>query len=294
MRKLSKISLAILTIACIFCFMGVRAAEEPTLTLETDLTDVKPGETFTVSIKATAEEEINGLTGRLEYDTNVLECDVSSIVVSSNFNNIGTFPEIGLQAKDRGTKTDTLYSVNFKAKAAATVGNTTVKLTKSQEASKLFLDTVEGDGKEFDDKTVVINIKAAEEGPIQEITSSKLTGISITTQPKKLSYKIGEKFDKTGMIVTATYEDGTKKEVTNYTYEPAGELKETDKTVTITFKDGDIEKKAQVKIAVSQDGTKSPETKIAQTGIADNSIAFVAVIALVIVSYAGIRKYRGI
>jgi len=41
--------------------------------------------------------------------------------------------------------------------------------------------------------------------------------IAITKNPDKMEYAVGEKFDPTGMIVTATYSDGTKKEVTGYT-----------------------------------------------------------------------------
>ena len=43
-----------------------------------------------------------------------------------------------------------------------------------------------------------------------------LVSISVKTQPTKKEYKEGETFDPTGMVVEATYSDGTTKEVTNY------------------------------------------------------------------------------
>lgn len=42
--------------------------------------------------------------------------------------------------------------------------------------------------------------------------------IEITTMPDKLSYMKGQKFDPTGMIVTATSYDGGAREITDYTY----------------------------------------------------------------------------
>lgn len=48
----------------------------------------------------------------------------------------------------------------------------------------------------------------------------KLTSIKVTTQPTKTSYKVGESFSKTGMVVTAYFDDGTSSVVTGYTYSP--------------------------------------------------------------------------
>lgn len=41
----------------------------------------------------------------------------------------------------------------------------------------------------------------------------KLSGIKVTTNPR-LKYIVGDSFDKTGMVVTASYEDGTREDVT--------------------------------------------------------------------------------
>ncbi len=43
-----------------------------------------------------------------------------------------------------------------------------------------------------------------------------LTGISLDYSSVKTNYLVGEKFDKTGLIVTANYEDGSSKEVSDY------------------------------------------------------------------------------
>lgn len=45
------------------------------------------------------------------------------------------------------------------------------------------------------------------------------SSIAITTQPTKVAYTVGETFDPIGMVVTATCQDGSTREVANYTYQ---------------------------------------------------------------------------
>lgn len=45
----------------------------------------------------------------------------------------------------------------------------------------------------------------------------QLTALSITTPPTKTTYYVGESFNPAGMVVTATYSDGSQKPVTDYT-----------------------------------------------------------------------------
>lgn len=60
------------------------------------------------------------------------------------------------------------------------------------------------------------------------------TSINVTTNPTKTSYNVGEVFDATGMVITATYDDGTSKEVTGYTYPTTG-LTAGTTSVTIAY-----------------------------------------------------------
>lgn len=62
-----------------------------------------------------------------------------------------------------------------------------------------------------------------------------LDRIEVTNRPNKTKYKVGEKFDKTGMVITAVYTDGSNEDITDYTYTPTGALKETDRTIEITY-----------------------------------------------------------
>ena len=101
------------------------------------------------------------------------------------------------------------------------------------------------EGEKTVETTHTIAVKAKE--PEVEKTLSK---IEITTAPTKTTYTEGEKFDKAGMKVTATYSDGTTKEVTDYTYTPAGELKTTDTAITVSYKEGEKTVEAKYTITV--------------------------------------------
>ena len=60
----------------------------------------------------------------------------------------------------------------------------------------------------------------------------------IHSTPTKTVYIVGDKLNLTGMVVTATYSDGNKKEVTGYTTDPAaGEVLGTgsEQIVTISY-----------------------------------------------------------
>ena len=63
---------------------------------------------------------------------------------------------------------------------------------------------------------------------------STLTGIEVTTPPTKTVYSEGERFDPTGMVVTATYADGTTLPVNDYTVDKMT-LAVGDTVVTLTY-----------------------------------------------------------
>ena len=71
------------------------------------------------------------------------------------------------------------------------------------------------------------------------VTQPKVTAIAITKAPNKTSYTAGDVFDPTGMVVTATYENGKTAPVTSYTYEPKRTLTESDTKMTITYTGSD-------------------------------------------------------
>lgn len=78
-----------------------------------------------------------------------------------------------------------------------------------------------------------------------------LSSIAVTTAPTKTSYSAGEAFNATGMVVTATYSDGSSKAVTGYTFAPVGALAAANTAVTITYSEGGVTKTATQAITVS-------------------------------------------
>lgn len=84
-----------------------------------------------------------------------------------------------------------------------------------------------------------------------------LESIAVTTQPDKLEYLVDDEFDKTGMVVTATYSDNSTAPVTvtddmlEYDFSAAGD----NKTVTVTYEG----KTAEVTgITVTEPDPRSP------------------------------------
>ena len=80
--------------------------------------------------------------------------------------------------------------------------------------------------------------------------SQILESIAVTTPPDKTEYAEGESFDPTGMVVTATYGDGSTAEITDYTYEPTGALTPDDTEITITYTENGVTKTVTVSITV--------------------------------------------
>ena len=82
------------------------------------------------------------------------------------------------------------------------------------------------------------------------VVTNKLTAIAITNL-KKANYRQGQIIAKGDIEVTAVYEDGTNKKVTNFTYSPMGELQSTDTTLTVTYTEDGVTKTATKTIAVT-------------------------------------------
>ena len=97
-------------------------------------------------------------------------------------------------------------------------------------------------------------------------TAKVLASIAITTPPSKTSYKIGEYFNTSGMVVTATYTDGSSSQITGYTYSPTQFSTIGTQTVTISYTRGGITKTTTTSVSVAEGSggdtpTPTPEYK---------------------------------
>ena len=80
---------------------------------------------------------------------------------------------------------------------------------------------------------------------------AKLRAIGVTTKPTKMVYVSGEKFDPTGMVVSAQYTDSKVKVVTGWDYDKKASLQEEDNLITIKYTEGTITKTCTLKITVN-------------------------------------------
>ena len=255
-----------------------------TLTATADKQNLKAGEEvlITLSLKNISNLTGNGITNittTIKYDTNIFEEITDGDITSSLlkiYNDNDSTHELSFTTSN-GIKEDTeLAIIKFKVKESVSNTSTTIKFTNTNVSES------GGSLVQISDSEVTLQIG------LSNIPEAKLTKIEITKKPTKIAYKIGEKFDPTGMEVTATYDDGKTVKVTDYTYAPITELKETDTVVTITYKEGTITKTAEQKITVNESGT------LPQTGITTNIALIIVVATIAVVSLAGIRKYRNI
>ena len=76
---------------------------------------------------------------------------------------------------------------------------------------------------------------ASDIGAVEYFEEGNVASIAITTPPSTTSYVEGQTFDKSGMVVTANYEDSSSRVIRTYTYEPAGELSKTDTAITVSY-----------------------------------------------------------
>lgn len=82
-------------------------------------------------------------------------------------------------------------------------------------------------------------------------TPRKLESIAITTPPNKTSYKSGERFDPTGMIVTGSYDLGVEVAITRYQYSPHI-LTDGVTEVVITYTESGVTKTASLPVTVDK------------------------------------------
>jgi hypothetical protein len=83
-------------------------------------------------------------------------------------------------------------------------------------------------------------------------SSRSLVGIEVTEAPGKVSYFTGENLDLSGLVVTATYSNGSTAVVTEFTTNPdtTTALTPTVTSVEISFTDGGITETASFNITV--------------------------------------------
>ena len=93
-----------------------------------------------------------------------------------------------------------------------------------------------------------------------------LTGISVKTAPTKTSYIAGQNFDSTGMVITATYDDGTTADKSSgWTITDGNNLTTGKTSVTISYTEGGVTKDTTQAITVAAKELSSISVRTAPT-----------------------------
>ena len=175
-----------------------------------------------------------------------------------------TAPTYKDKAKFKATKDTTLYAVwtdngtvapvAFTPAGGALYYGDTVTLS-SQEGATIHYTVNDGEEKNGDSPVTVsvtgdttITARATHAGMVNSAetkatyTVRKLTGITVTP-PTQRVYSVGDSFDSSGMVVTATYDDGAQRDVTGLTglttdFDSVAATTGLDKNVTVSYSEG--------------------------------------------------------
>ena len=149
-------------------------------------TDPRSGETLNTALNVTVKEKLTSVKvkptdgAKAEYRPND-PFDETGFLLTLHYDDGST----------KGRDVDTSEGLTFESESFATEGKKTVKVFYTDP------DTQE----KFTAELTVT------------VTKAKLTGITVKNEPRKTKYKVGEKFDKTGLTLTAAYDDGREETV---------------------------------------------------------------------------------
>ncbi|MBQ6781104.1 MAG: bacterial Ig-like domain-containing protein [Treponema sp.] len=182
-------------------------------------------------------------------------------------------PDAGTEGKKKGLK----FTVPAAATKITAYGKNNSKLTllKEGESTGTLKEVAAGDYVPFEweianteDTTYVIynpdastiNLKAIN----VYVAGVALESISIASYPVQDEYAVGEEFNKTGLVVKAKYTDGQSKVVTptlsGFDSATAGE-----KTITVSYTEGEVTKTAEFKVTVKEKAIASIAIKTEPT-----------------------------
>jgi len=108
------------------------------------------------------------------------------------------------------------------------------------------------DGWNVDSSATSANVYIYEETTIDVETAVTLSSIAVTTVPNATTYNVGDTFSTEGMVVTATYSNGSAAAVTGYTVSEVDMTTAGTKTVTVTYTDGEVTKETTFEIVVNE------------------------------------------
>ncbi len=174
MRKILA-TLLITIITLITLNITSNAASNGNVTATISKNNVKEGETFTLTISASSDSGIIGLVTGVEYNSDILEIESSSIL-NENYINNGSGANVALSWKETSReypKEANLYSITFKVKENVTEDSTNITLKGYDAFEKITLNPLADDEVEINNIDKTINIISE---PVQGDNNSGSTG----------------------------------------------------------------------------------------------------------------------
>ena len=243
MRKIISIVVLIMILASI---TTISMATDVTFSLDSE-EQAKVESEIKISIIAnnfTRAGDNKAIEWKNVYDSEKLE--YKEVSGKNNWNIQVSTDKTGFTATKQGvvSEEEVIAEITYVVKENAELGKTTFSIEE-------ILTSADGDEVEAIDAQIELEILEKEEANTEE---KRLTDIKISKKPSKTTYKEGEKFDKTGMEITATYSDGTSKKIEGFTYSPNRELKITDTKIIISYTEEGITKTVEQTIEVIANG----------------------------------------
>lgn len=92
---------------------------------------------------------------------------------------------------------------------------------------------------------------------VEKPEKAKLSSIAVTTKPSKTEYKVNDTLNTSGMVVTATYSDGSTAKVTGYKCSPEKLTSAGTQTIKVSYKEDSVEKTTSFTVNVKAQSTTS-------------------------------------
>lgn len=195
----------------------------------------------TVNVPITVKAKVNS--------KKLTSISIASQPKKTTYTDGDAFKTDGLSIKGTFAKTYSDGSVTYEDKDNMDYSLSSTYLSAGQTA---ITATVTSDGvTKSVDIPVTVNAK---------LDSTKLSSIKIASNPTKLTYNEGDKFDDTGLAITGTYEkdysDGSKQYYDqanmSYTVIDGDSLKSTQKSVKVRVSDDGVEKSVEIPVTVNK------------------------------------------
>lgn len=265
------ITIAIILIMVIVNAAVVQADTLPTVTIKTSSTEVKPGETLTVTLSVKCDNGINGFDATYSYDDSILELQSGAVTDTTKWSSLGSGNSITIicNSSEKITNSD-IYVLTFKVKENATIGS---KATINFENITVDMDVATNSNVTIDGQTATIKI-------------AQTTNNGDTTTGDNSNNGNNNNSGNNGTNNDGTNNNGTNNNGTNNNGTNNNNGSTTNNNNSSNTNNGKI----------TTDKTVSKDTKLPQTGTGEMLVAVTIGIgsAIAIISYIGYRRHKNI